>query len=318
MVAKNAIFLVLLLILLLPVPISAQNHQASEEQPIEDKSKKNPGWLEELLDMKLPKTQRMGELEISINPRLDDIVRHDYIRLPLRMKYGMTPNWELSFRLNDFLVNPFRGEDRSGISDVSFGTKYRWKKYPIPYVDTATDFSVQIPTDNKAYISDRYTHYRPQIIFSKILPQWHEVQLSFAINLDILSSYPKNVENQDGTPRYDALGLVFGVLYTTPSQSYSLEAHWVTTEIDGGNQNTVYLLPGFFWLISKKKYLKFPGTFRLGLGFRIGINDTEDDFAFIARLDWDLPIKKQVKKYLEEKQTKRHRSHNPREKNLSE
>jgi len=303
MVSKNAIFLVLFLILLLPLPISAKKHQASEEQPIEDKSKKKPGWLEELLDMKLPKTQRMGELEISINPRLDDIVRRDYIRLPLHMKYGITPNWELSFRLNDFLVNPFRGEDRSGISDVSFGTKYQWKKYPIPYVDTATDFSVQIPTDNKAYISDRYTHYRPQIIFSKIFPQWNEVQLSFAINLDILSSYSENVEDPNGTSRYDALGLVFGVLYPAPSHSYSLEAHWVTTEIDGGNQNTVYLLPGFFWFIPKKKYLKFPGTMRFGLGLRIGINDTEDDFAFIARLNWDLPIKKQVKKYLEEKRS---------------
>jgi hypothetical protein len=83
---------------------------------------------------------------------------------------------------------------------------------------------------------------------------------------------------------FDTLGLAFGALYPALSYYYSLEILRTTTEIDGSNQNTVYLTPGFLWSIPGKKHFKIPGTLRLGIGLRLGIHDAVDDFAFTVKL----------------------------------
>ncbi|MGA1796989.1 MAG: hypothetical protein ACMUIL_14140 [bacterium] len=262
---------------------------------MEDKSEEKTTLLEELLHMWLPKTREEDEIEITLNPRLDDIARRDYIRMPFRIRYGITGNLEMSFRLTNFLDNPFRGDTGTGLSDIFLGTKYQWKRILKPYVDSATAFSVLIPNDDRLGMTDGRTHYQPQLIFSKILPNRQTVQLSLAIHMDILSSHPNFNDIPEGDPAYNALGLFLGAAYLKPSYNYSIEIFWITTEIDGGHENPVYISPGLFWNIPKRRYPKLPGLLRIDLGMRFGVYDTAEDFAFIARLNWNLPIKKYLR-----------------------
>ena len=289
-------------ILMVSFPGSSEEPQSPSDQHIEEKNKKKSNLLEELLDMRLPTTKKMGDLEISLNPRLDDTALQDHIRVPVRFKYGLTPNLELSCRLNNFLNNPFRDEGSEGISIVSLGSKYRWQKYLKAYLDSATAFSVQIPTDDCVDIGDGYTHYQPQLIFSRPIRKWRPLHFSVSIGLDLLSNYPerKIIHEQDAngvvipceTPGYHSLGLTLGLLYPTPLYNSSLEFSWITTEIDGGTENAVFVTPGFLWPIPKRGHPGVPGNFRLALGVRFGLHDTDDDFVIIARINWDLPLKK--------------------------
>jgi hypothetical protein len=212
--------------------------------------------------------------------------------MPLRFKYGFTPNLEFSCRLNNFLDNPFRSKGSSGISTVSFESKYQWKKYLRPLLNTATAFSVRIPTDSYFNIGDGYTHYQPQLIFSKPLSKWRPLHLSVAFSIDFLSSFPEKKIIPGYSTGYHSLGLALGLLYPTQYFNSSVEISWTTTEIDGGTQNPVFVMPGLLWSIPKKGYPRVPGKFRLALGIRIGLHDIEDDFITIARIKWDLPLKK--------------------------
>jgi len=291
------IIFIIFVIPMVSSPGSSEGQQPPAEQHIEDKNKKKSSLLEELLDMRLPTTQTMGDLEISLNPRLDDTALKDHIRMPLQFKYGLTPNLELSCQLNNFLDNPFRNYGSNGISIVSLESKYQWKKYLTAYLDSATAFSIRIPTDNYFDIGDGYTHYQPQLIFSKPIRKWRPLHFSVAIGLDILSNFPERREVLPEDPNvetlgYHSLGLILGLLYPTPLYNCSLELSWITTEIDGGTQNAIFVTPGFLWPIPKRGHPGVPGNFRLALGVRFGLHDVEDDFVIIARIKWDLPLKK--------------------------
>jgi len=295
---RNIIFWVLLFFLLVPMPALPEEHNVPDEQNIED-TLENPNNDEEQSKRKFPEIPNIENLEISIKPKVSDTIQNECIRPPIDIKYGITPNWELFLRLNTFINNPTNGENRNGMSDISIGTKYHWKKLLRPYVNTTTAFSVQIPTtSNDEDISNEYNtyHYRPQIIFSRTFPEWYKVQFLTDINLDILSGSPDNIETLVETSAYDSLNLLIGLSLPTRFFSYSLETEWITTGIDGGNQNSVYARTGVFWGLTKKAHPWIQGNLDLGLGVRYGLHDTEDDFSFFAKVNWDIPFKMSFKK----------------------
>lgn len=292
---RGVLFLALLIILIFPVHVSADEYKVLEEQKIEDENKEK-GIQEELPDKKPTSRQVIDELEISIKPKVDDTIRSECIHPPLKVKYGITPNWEFSLRLNTFLNNPLRGETRNGVSDVSIGTRYHWERFFKYYIDVITAFSVQIPAGNSEDVYDEYTHYRPELKFIKTVPDWHRVQFSTTINMDILSGYSDSIEIQDQDQLDNSLSLTVGALFPIAPFKYSIETEWITTEVDEGNKNSVYLISGIYYEMLEKKYPWTRGAMNLGLGVRIGLNDTDDTFAFFARLNWDFPLKMHLKK----------------------
>jgi hypothetical protein len=250
--------------------IFAEEHPVTEEMQIKEESQKME-QQDKISNKTEPEIPLIDELEITIKPKVDDTFRNECIRPPVSVKYGISPNWELFLRLNTFLNNPLKGENRNGMSDVSIGTKYHCKKLFKPYMDATAAFSVQIPTGNNEDISDGYTHYLPQLIFTKTLSDWHQVKLAATIKMDILSGSPDNMEALDQKPKDNSLTVILGFLYPDKPFQYSIETEWTTTEIDGGHQNSVYLISGIFWNMPKAKYQWIPGTIRLGGGLRIGL-----------------------------------------------
>ena len=295
---RGILFWALLILILFPMPAFPEEHKVSNEKQIEDEGKDTV--LKEKPSRRLfPELPNMEDLEISIKPKVSDTIQSECIRPPIDFKYEIAPNWELFLRLNTFLNNPMKGENRNGMSDISIGTKYHWNKLFKPYVNTITAFSVQIPTinnDEESYDEYHTHHFRPQIIFSKVLSDWYKVQLFTDINLDILSASPDSIETSDETLIYNSLNLIVGFLFPTRLFKYSLETEWITTEIDGGSQNSVYLKTGLYWNVKKKKHPWIYGNLDLGVGVRYGLHDTEDDFAFFAKVNWDLPLKMRMKK----------------------
>ncbi|MGA1864478.1 MAG: hypothetical protein ACMUHX_05400 [bacterium] len=273
----------------------------SEDKQIEDKENV-PSLENEDPDKKSPDKQIIDDIEISIKPKVDDTINSECIHPPLSVKYGVNPDWEFNFRLNTFLNNPLKGRSRNGVSDVIVGTKYHWKRLLKYDIDTITAFSVQIPAGSSEDVSDEYTHYRPELKFVKTVSEWKKVQLSTTIKMDILSGYSEEAEtlNQDTLDDSlildNSLTFTIGALLPVYPFNYIFEAEWISTEIDGGNQNIVYLTSGVFYDVQEKKYPWIRGEMQLGLGVRFGLHDTEDSFAFFVRLNWDLPFKMRLKK----------------------
>lgn len=291
---RSGIICALLIIISFPVFLSAQEHKVSEDRQIENKSNIRP-LQEEDTDKKSSK-QVIDDIEISIKPKVEDTIKSECIHPPLSVKYGITPDWEFTFRLNTFLNNPLKGETRNGVSDLTIGTKYHWKGLLKYKTDTITAFSVQIPAGSSEDFSDEYTHFRPELKFIKTIPEWNSVRLATTIKMDILSGYSDGIETSNQEPLDNSLTFTIGALLPVSPFNYVFETEWISTEIDGGNQNIVYLISGVFYDMQERKYPWIRGAMQLGLGVRIGLHDTEDSFAFFARFNWDLPFKMHLKK----------------------
>ncbi|MGA1841683.1 MAG: hypothetical protein ACMUIU_13755 [bacterium] len=291
----------LLINIIFPVSLYALENKVSEEKQIKDEEK-GACIEKEASDKKSSDKQIIDDIEISIKPKVNETINSECIHPPLSVKYGINPDWEFNFRLNTFLNNPLKGRSRNGVSDVTVGTKYHWKGLLKYDIDTITAFSVQIPAGSSEDISDEYTHYRPELKFIKTVPEWKKVQLSTTIKMDILSGYSEEAEtlNQDTLDDSlildNSLTFTIGALFPVYPFNYIFEAEWISTEIDGGNQNIVYLTSGVFYDVQEKKHPWIRGEMQLGLGVRFGLHDTEDSFAFFARLNWDLPFKMRLKK----------------------
>lgn len=284
----HALLLAVLLLLCVPLSAPAAPEDAGgatvDEIPGDEADVR-----QELIETELAGTQRKYELELTINPRLEDLLSKDYVRFPVRFKYGITSNWETFLLLNTFLDNISRADNRNGMSDVTVGTKYRWKRLLRPHVETATAFSIKIPTGSNDDISGGYIHYLPQIIFTKTLPSLDFTRLNASLGFDVVSGPPRDVEGRPDNSMIVSLGAT----YPSGSVNYSLETIYVTTEVGGGTVNSVFITPGFLWGVPKGRN-PLPGDWRFGLGFRFGLADAEEDFALITRLKWDFPLKYKV------------------------
>lgn len=245
---------------------------------------------EDIIETERAGTQRKYELEFSVSPRVEDAVDRDFVRMPLRIKYGISANWEASLTLGFFFENPFMQEETSGMSHIVVGTKYLWKKALKPHVRTATSFSVLVPAADNEEITDGYTHYQPRIIFTRTLTRMRRVELSASVGMDFLSG-----SSNSGEEKENSLSLTSGALYPAPPLSYFFEAVWTTT--GSGGRNSFFLTPGLRWDIRPRtQNTVLKGAESLSIGARFGLDAADDEFTLVARFKYDFPLKVKFRK----------------------
>jgi hypothetical protein len=243
---------------------------------------------EEILDLQQSGTQRKYELELSINPRVDDVLDEFFVRIPVRVKYGITANWEASVRAGTFVDNPTKGESRNGLASITLGTKYRFKETFRKYVSTAVAFSVLFPTGSNEDINDGYIRYRPSLIFSRAFQGKYLLEFTWSVGLDLLGS----AQNDADPDLKDSLRLSMGAINRRSTLSPFLETSFVTDEIDSGTENSVFLTPGVRWDFGQDIRDRTYGIARsFSFGLRFGLFDADDDISLITRLKIDFPLK---------------------------
>ena len=68
----------------------------------------------DVLNVQLVGTRMRGGWEFSVMPTFDDAFTRDYIRIPVRLKRGMTDNFELMVGVTPYLNNDKSNENRNG------------------------------------------------------------------------------------------------------------------------------------------------------------------------------------------------------------
>jgi hypothetical protein len=236
------------------------------------------------------------DLEIVATPKFDDLINRGYVRIPASFKLGLPVDWDVAI-IPTFLVNnPGRREHRAGVSDVTFGAKYKWKQWLKSQVSAATALAVTIPTGDHPDVSGEYTHFKPKLIFTKKitlpemvqLPESRRLRLTASVGLDILAGEPT-----DKRPN-DTLRTNFVADYPFSNYNAVLELAWITDTIYGGSSHSYYVTPGFIYHVPKEYYPEFPGTVHLGLGVRFGFGDAEHDVEYLTNIKVDIPLKLKV------------------------
>ena len=77
-----------------------------------------------IFNSELPRMTLPADLRVTLRPRFGDLKGRDHLRLVWGLRYGLSPQWELSSDIDSYLAHGLK--DRSvlstnGISQVSFG-----------------------------------------------------------------------------------------------------------------------------------------------------------------------------------------------------
>ena len=145
----------------------------------------------EFLEIELPDTQRRHEVKVSVRPRIEDIIKSDYLRTPVSFRYGLLRNVSLSLGPNFYLHNPKRGTLGIGMSNLNAGIKYGFKHILKDVVHMAFAVGVIYPVGSNPELMDGYVHYRPSFIVSKTFPEFYDVVVVSSIGMDIIDKFKK-------------------------------------------------------------------------------------------------------------------------------
>lgn len=194
-----------------------------------------------MLDVELIGTQQKRGFEISIMPRIDDAFTRDYIRIPIRFKYGISDNFETNMRVTPYFNNDKNKENRNGWQDIRFGGKYRFKEWFTSYVDTAVGLSIIFPVGGKDDTTDGYDHWKPYAVFSKTFSQGENRRQAFTnVEFDFLSGDPEFDKDDTRDPKDHALRLTPGVIFAPPSYwRLSFYMQWESTKISAQDRDNI-------------------------------------------------------------------------------
>ncbi len=264
-------------------PCCAQDH--GDEEQSDSNGTGGSIFDEDLADILEPYS-----LDIFMSPKVEDLFERGYVRNPLRFKLGLPIKWETDMTFHTLINNPYRQEHHAGVSEISFGAKYGWRKWLKKDISAATALSVDIPTGDHPGVSGEYTHVRPRVIFTRKFPvpaEKRKHKVSSSIGLDFVYGGPVD-EKPNNTLR-----TAIGTTYPFGDYDAAVEAVWITDAIDEGSAHSYFLTPGIIYHVPREYYSRLPDEISITLrgGVRFGFGDAEEDVDYITRINIDIPLK---------------------------
>ena len=247
---------------------------------------------QELLGIELPDIERRYHIGITMNPWFGDILQKNYIRTPIKFKYGLAKNIELSAMPITYIHHPRRKTLGLGIADLDMGIKYRFLHILREKVSMAFAFNTIYPVGSNPDLMDGYVHYKPKLIVSKTLDDYHDLQVVTSIGWDIIdgSSEPLLVEDEG---QHNIIELSLGFRLPRGVYSWSLEYIYTTEKLDGGQYEGFTMAPGWHWNIPREQTEWFPGDLGLSLGLAFGLMD-DPTITYITKISASIPISMNV------------------------
>ena len=247
---------------------------------------------EELLSIELPDTERRYHIGISMNPKVADIFQEDYIRMPVKFRYGLTKNLELSAMPETYIHNPRRKTAGFGVANMDIGLKYNFLRILRKHVSMAFALNTLYPVGSNPDLMDGYVHYKPKLIVSKTLKDFHDVEVVSSIGWDIIDGSTEPLVEEDEDQR-DITELSLGFKLPRDPYAWSMEFVYTTEKPDGGDHEGFTATPGWHWYVPRQRAQWFPGDITLSLGVSFGIMDAET-IEYVTKVNASIPLKVNV------------------------
>ncbi|MCK4910187.1 MAG: hypothetical protein KAR83_01025, partial [Thermodesulfovibrionales bacterium] len=295
--------LILLCALCVAISLTVPAHclaegQVEEQGEEQEDGTSRPWWLiepliepirEELLSIELPDTERRHHIGISMNPKVVDIVQKDYISMPVKFRYGLTKNIELAVMPGTYIHNPKRKTAGLGVANMDLGFKYKFLHILRQHVSMAFAFNTLYPVGSNPGLMDGYVHYKPKLIVSKTLEDFHKVEVVSSIGWDIIDGASEPLEEEDEDKR-NTTALSLGFKLPRATYAWSMGFVYTTDKPDGGDHEGFTATPGWHWYVPREQARWFPGDITLGLGVSFGIMDARS-VEYITKVNASIPLK---------------------------
>ncbi|MCP5108090.1 MAG: hypothetical protein GY950_32180, partial [bacterium] len=243
-----------------PVPVlDALEKPEEEEQP-----------LQELFQTETVYPQEKGEIQFSVIADFNKKKNRESLYFPLLIEYGITDNWQVEMELSPYLYKKnLLGKKRYGIDTLEIGTKYSFMNIADTRLHAAVGFELGIPFRRSGEpTGDEEIEYEPFFILAKDFPGLNNAQVFTELRLGIEKDFEEMEFN-------------WNIGFFIPVGRYCFTGELNFT---GGENKELYFTPGLVW--------NLPGTWELGTGVAIGLNDFSDNFRVILILTYEFNVVK--------------------------
>lgn len=229
----------------------------------------------EFFNSSLPGTLGRYNLALDFQPKIGDLLRKEYIRFPLTLRYGFADNWEALAGFTPVTPNPFKSGEDQKWSFGEYRLGLRLDVRPIlPIWEQMTiglDFRSPLGRPPRR-LNDGYAHIRPFLTMARPIWQVDSTLLYFNLSYDYSFDAPfRNSIPYAPVIRRHEFDITPGIIYKPGELGYFAEYTLRFIEEPNDNRRANVYTAGFIWdpPRSRTRLLRLPGNWQFELGYRL-------------------------------------------------
>ncbi len=245
----------------------------------------------------LPDVGRKHSLRLIWHPHLADLVKYDYFRTDLGLKYTLSSRLELRAFTSSYFAHGLGDAgffDDAGFGAVQFGAKFRFKEKLLGRWESAIGTRYSIPiNDPPADVTDGLEHRTLFATFARPLKSHPNLRVFWGIGADFVQETSFAGRNEDNDLRDSNHYLSGGLVIDRERTHYTLEGKWTTTRLLGNSSQDVFeLRPGVVWELGGRRADGRASRWLLGLSLSSTFGPDGTEIGLGARVRMDLDLKR--------------------------
>jgi hypothetical protein len=249
-----------------------------------------------IFNSELPRMTLPSDLRVTLRPRFGDLQNRDHLRLVWGLRYGLTPQWELSSDIDSYLAHGLKDKSilsTNGISQLSVGAKYRFNDFLGPFWDTAAGIKCSVPVGKAPEeLTDGLRHIAPFMTLEHVFKRHPSVTGFFSYGFDFTSRAEART-NPDENYGADTWFVTPGLTWRRGPVKYTLEVTYRSSALlDSGDTYNLSVRPGLAWTLPPNFTFHSRNRWVLGLGLSASLSDHGSSFGVNTRLQTDFDFRR--------------------------
>lgn len=248
--------------------------------------------MRDFFDVQLPGVLGKRNLVLDFEPKVGDLLRREFVRYPIELRYGLGSRWESYVGFIPFSPNPFDSgeEHRWGLGLGKLGLRRDTEaiRFILPRISFGIEAQVPLgepPVD----LIDHYVHVRPWTTLSRPLESWEGATFFVALSHDKSFTCPSRDNVPERVIRRDISEIAPGLLYM-PNQYGAFIQYGLRYQEEPDGQRLVHLGKlGVIWdmPLETSRRWHLPGKWQIELGYKVTDEEGESpDHGIHARVKW--------------------------------
>ncbi len=240
-----------------------------------------------LFDFELPDLDPPGTVKLIFHPHISDLIRHDYLRTDMGLRWALNDNFELSSEAATYITHGLGDQDVGyGVGEIRIGTKYVFKEWLRPQHEASIAFNFSHPHGTPPIdMTDGQNHYQPSLTIQRHSRRNPKLTTFASVGLDVITASSALGRFGTNEPHDDSASLTGGAIYDLGQVKWTFSATYATTALIGSRTDSFfYLQPSVLWYAPKKYTFNSKTQWIIGLGLRSSWGPDGYDFGTNTRL----------------------------------
>ncbi|MDP2136652.1 MAG: hypothetical protein Q8J74_02245, partial [Candidatus Didemnitutus sp.] len=205
------------------------------------------------------------------NPRVADLIRRDYIRVPTGVRWTVNDRLELNVEVEAYATHGLDSDSSAGygIGKVRLGARRLLSHWPKPGLETNVGLNLDFPVGSPpADLTDGLNHVSPFLVTQRRLDTHPKWTIFGGGSADFVadSSVPGRIDLN--TPRDDSLSVNAGAIYDLGQIKWTLQGTYTNTWISAGDEHFFTIRPSMLWFVPRRFTFNSKTQWTVGIGVR--------------------------------------------------